>query len=181
MSLGLPLQITRWLRHLGVPGGLGFGLLALWLALYVAMVQPARHRLLLAQQHVATLSERMAHTRHSQVRTPAQQLNTFYRAFPDEKNAPDWIGKIAHIAHQNQLLLTQAEYTSSRERGGRLVRLQMNLPLHGSYPQIRQFLAAIHAQLPTVALEQVQFERQKIGDPLVDAKVRLVLFMARAS
>jgi Tfp pilus assembly protein PilO len=181
MSLKLPVQTARWLRHLGVPGVLALGLLALGLALYGAMLQPTRQRVLLAQQQLASLPERMARAGHELARTPTQQLNTFYRAFPNEKTAPDWIGKIADIAHQNKLLLTQGEYVASRDPSSRLVRLQMTLPLHGSYPQIRQFLAAIQTQLPTVALEQVGFERQKIGDPLVDAKVRLVLFMVRAS
>jgi hypothetical protein len=34
--------------------------------------------------------------------------------------------------------------------------------------------------MPIVALEQVQFERQKVGDGLVDARLRLVLFLGRA-
>jgi hypothetical protein len=35
--------------------------------------------------------------------------------------------------------------------------------------------------MPTVSLEQVQFERQKVGDPLVDARVRLVIYLGRSS
>jgi hypothetical protein len=35
--------------------------------------------------------------------------------------------------------------------------------------------------METVSLEQVQFERQKVGDPLVDAKVRLVIHLGTAS
>jgi Tfp pilus assembly protein PilO len=181
MSLKLPVSAARWLRHLGVPGVLALGLLALGLALYWAMLQPARQRVLSAQQQVASLSGGSLGAQRDSVPSPTRQLAIFYQAFPDEKTAPDWIGKIADIAHQNKLLLTQGEYIASRDRNSRLVRLQMTLPLHGSYPQIRRFLAAMQAQLPNVALEQVQFERQKIGDVQVDATVRLVLFMVRAS
>ena len=57
----------------------------------------------------------------------------------------------------------------------------MTLPLKGEYPQIRRFLAALPAELPIVALENVQFERQKVADPNVEARIRLVLFLGRES
>ena len=53
----------------------------------------------------------------------------------------------------------------------------MTLPVRGEYRQIRQFLASTGAKVPIASLEQVQFERQKVGDPLVDARIRLVLYL----
>jgi hypothetical protein len=35
--------------------------------------------------------------------------------------------------------------------------------------------------VPIVAVEQVQLERQKVGDASVDARVRLVIFLGRSS
>jgi len=67
------------------------------------------------------------------------------------------------------------------DKVGKLVRYQMTLPVKGEYPQIRKFLTDLPGALPAVALENVQFERQKIADPNVEAKIRLVLYMERAS
>jgi len=57
----------------------------------------------------------------------------------------------------------------------------MSLPLKGEYQAMRRFLSDLRAEIPIVSLEQVQFERQKVGDPLVDAKVRLVIFLGKSS
>jgi hypothetical protein len=53
--------------------------------------------------------------------------------------------------------------------------------VRGEYRQIRHFLTATGAALPIVSLEQVQFERQKVGDPLIDARIRLVLYLGQAT
>jgi len=50
----------------------------------------------------------------------------------------------------------------------------------GQYPQIRKFLTDLPDTLPVVALENVQFERQKITDPNVAAKIKLVLYLEQA-
>ena len=47
--------------------------------------------------------------------------------------------------------------------------------------QIRNFLAAMPNELPVMALETVQFERQSIADPEVQARLRLVLYLGRSS
>jgi len=57
------------------------------------------------------------------------------------------------------------------------VRFQITLPVKGEYLKIRKFLAALPTVLPIVALENVQFQRQKIADPVVEAKIRLVLYL----
>jgi hypothetical protein len=56
----------------------------------------------------------------------------------------------------------------------------MSLPLTGEYPKVRNFLSSLRAEIPIVSLEQVEFERQKVGDPKVDAKVQLVIFLESA-
>ena len=68
-----------------------------------------------------------------------------------------------------------------RDKIGKLTRFQMSLPLSGEYPKIRSFLSDLRAEIPIVSLEQVQFERQKVGDQQVEAKVRLVIFLGNAS
>ena len=110
-----------------------------------------------------------------------EQLAAFYRIFPSERDVTEWIGKIAAIAERDGLALEQADYKAERGPTGKLVRFQMNLPLRGEYRTIRRFLSDLRAEIPIVSLEQVQFERQKIGDTLVDAKVRLVIFLGRTS
>lgn len=184
MKLRLRFPIRRWNGQLGWPGSMGVGGLAIGLALYFSVVQPAQQRLDTVRLSASSLHERIARADQAlndSARPIDDQLATFYRIFPDEHDAPDWVGKIAAIAQRNGLNLQQAEYKSDRDKTGKLIRLQMSLPLSGEYQTIRLFLSELRTEIPIVSLEQVQFKRQKIGDPRVDAKISLVIFLGKSS
>lgn len=184
MNLRQRVPMRRWRRLLGWPGACGAGGLAACLALYVLVVHPAQQRLETARHNASSVQERLARAGqalHDGTRPVDEQLAAFYRIFPSERDVTEWIGKIAAIAERDGLALEQADYKAERGPTGKLVRFQMNLPLRGEYQTIRRFLSDLRAEIPIVSLEQVQFERQKIGDPLVDAKVRLVIFLGRTS
>ena len=58
-----------------------------------------------------------------------------------------------------------------------LRRYQVTLPVVAPYPAIRAFLGDVLEQLPTAALEQVAFERKRIGASAVEAQIRLTLYV----
>jgi Tfp pilus assembly protein PilO len=146
-------------------------------------VQPAQQRLDALRDSTVSLQARIAQvqTSNDSVRPVDEQLDAFYQIFPSEHEVTDWIGKIAAIAQRDGLGLQQAEYKAERDKTGKLTRVQMNLPLRGEYQTLRRFLSDVHAEIPFVSLEQVQFERQKVGDPLLDAKLRLVIFLEKGA
>jgi Tfp pilus assembly protein PilO len=184
MKLHLRYPMRRWGSLLGWPGAFGMGGLAMCLALYLSAVQPAQQRLDTARLSASSLHERIARAGQAlndRAHPVDEELAAFYRNFPSEREATDWIGKIAAIAQRDGLALQQAEYKADRDRTGKLTRFQMNLPLRGEYQTLRRFLSDLRAEIPVVSLEQVQFERQKVGDPMVDAKVRLIIFLEHAS
>lgn len=174
----------NWRRLLGWPGVFGAGVLAISPAFYFSAIQPAQARLEAAHRSAISLHEqieRAATALHGNPLTPAEQLAEFYRVFPAEKSSPQWLEKIAAAAQSRGLSLDHGEYKATRDKSGKLVRYQMMLPLKGDYPQIRQFLADLPAEAPVVALESVQFERQKVADPAVEARIKLVLYLGLES
>lgn len=184
MTASLNRSIGRRLGRLGWPGAAGIGLWVMAATFYFSAVLPAQQRLGEVRLNAASLHERIARAGRQMSageRPPAEQLAEFYRLFPDASNSPDWIGKIAATAQRCGLSLDQGEYKPTRDTVGQLTRLQMTLPVRGEYRQIRRFLTATGAALPIVSLEQVQFERQKVGDPLIDARIRLVLYLGQAT
>jgi Tfp pilus assembly protein PilO len=169
---------------LGWPGAVAATLLAMGVALYFSTIRPAQESLDRARLSAGSQHERIAQAGRALndgARPLDQQLAEFYRIFPSEQDSADWVGKIAAIAERDGLSVQQADYKAERDKTGKLTRFQMSLPLRGEYQKIRRFLADLRADIPIVSLEQVQFERQKVGDPLVDAKIRLVIFLGKSS
>lgn len=183
MRLRPVFAIRREHIQFGLPGAIGTGVLALCLGLYISMLRPAEQRLDAARLAATSLQKRgLQAGADANGRAPlGEQLAAFYRIFPGEQEAIDSVGKIVAIARRDGLVLEQAEYKAERDKTGKLTRFQINLPLKAEYPTLRRFLSDVHADMPTVSLDQVQFERQKVGDPQVDARVRLVIFLGRPS
>lgn len=174
----------RWLRILGRPGVLAIGILVVLPPFYFSAVAPAQQRLDVAQRSTLTLREQVLHARKSPAdirRSPGTQLVEFYRIFPEERYSPQWMERLVELAGRNGLSLNEGEYKVTRDKVGRLMRLQMTLPVTGEYPQIRGFLAALPAEIPIIALESVHFTRQSVTDSTVDARVKLALYLERAS
>ncbi len=179
----------RWLsRHwrdvLGWPGVAALGVLASILPFYLSAVRPLQAHL----DEVRLSVERQAgqdaldgRAEEGARRGPAGQLAEYYRFFPPVRSAPQWLEKLVALAESRGLSLDQGEYHFEPDKVGQLVRFRMTLPVKGEYPQIRSFLADLQAGLPVVALEKVQFERQNIADPAVEARVGLVLYLGRPS
>lgn len=173
-----------WLRRVGLPGVLAIGFLVMCPAFYFSAIRPAQARLDLAQQSEAAQHEEtvLNSKSFSSARlSTEEQLAEFYRKFPIEWKSPQWLEKLVALAESSGLRLNDGEYKVTRDKAGKLVRYQMALRVQGSYPQIRQFLTNLPGSLPIVALENVQFERQKVGDPNVDARIKLVLYLGQAS
>ncbi|MEN6587980.1 MAG: type 4a pilus biogenesis protein PilO [Sulfuricella sp.] len=174
----------HWLRRIGAPGILAIGILAMCPALYFSAIRPEQARLDSARHSVAALHEQLemaGKSSGSAKLSPAEQLTEFYGKFPHEECSPQWLEKLVALAASRGLTLNDGEYKATREKVGKLVRYQMTLPVKGEYPQIRRFLTDVPGVLPVIALENVQFERQKVADPNIEAKIKMVLYLEQAS
>lgn len=177
------LIVRESVQYLGLPGVLGVGLLVLALAALFSVVLPARkdlERSRMAQERRAEQAARVqAGGGAKPPQTRADQLKTFYGAFPTEIAAADALQSIYDAANQNGVALPHGEYSMAVDHSSRLARYNITLPVLGSYEQIRGFIAAALAAVPALALEHVDFQRQKIGDSQLEAKLRMTLFLTR--
>ncbi|HZW24342.1 MAG TPA: type 4a pilus biogenesis protein PilO [Gallionella sp.] len=173
--------VRRMSLVLGKPGVLAIGMLVVLPPFYFSAIVPAQERLDAARHGALTLSEQAGKPSGGIRRAPGAQLAEFYRHFPAERDAPQWLEKLEALAAKNGLNLNEGEYKATPDKVGRLVRLQIMLPVTGEYQQIRGFLIALPAEIPAIALENVSFVRQTIVEPTVAAQIRLVLYLERAS
>ncbi len=184
LSRRLRWLLRHWLSILGWPGVMALGMLVVLPAFYFSAIRPLQAHLDEVRHSVARqLKEetRAGKSNHGRRHSTEEQLAEYYRFFPPVRSAPQWLEKLVVLAESRGLSLDQGEYQAAPDKVGRLVRFQMTLPLKGDYTQIRKFLAALPGELPVVALEKVQFERQSIAEPEVEARIRLVLYLGRSS
>lgn len=173
-------HLKRRLTRLGWIGTAGLGLLVMCLAFYLSALRPTQARLDQLHTNVTSLHDRIqdpAGAMRANRDTPAQQLVAYYQSFPAQESTPDWLDKIYKAARNQNIPLEQGEYRANRDNTGKLVRYQVTLPVKGTYLQLRQFLAAVLTDIPIAALDHISFERQKIGDEVIEAKIRLTLYL----
>jgi hypothetical protein len=96
------------------------------------------------------------------------------------KDLPPAPRVIADLASLQTLVkekgLTQDTGQYKLEKDGDLVRYRLNLPVTGSYPEVRKFLSEALAQFPNLALDSVRINREEIGMSEVDADLQLSLY-----
>ena len=174
-----------WKERMTWPWLAAGGLLAFGTGFYFSIVYPAQSELESMRRNLSDLQEevRLAESHKdklSQLVTPTQ-LAAFYQFFPSERSIPDWIEKISAIAAGNGLKLRQAEYQVIRDKTGRLLFYQITLPVKGSYPDLRSFIEGVLAAVPFASLDNVKFERQKIGDEDLVGTLQITLHLGRES
>jgi len=105
-------------------------------------------------------------------------LDAFYAALGQRRNAEQQVRTLFELAAKSGLVLSQGEYKSAWDRNARVHTYQVNLPVKGSYTAIWQFALGALRALPFAALDDVSFRRDSIGDPVVEARLRLTFYLA---
>jgi hypothetical protein len=161
------------------PGVLGLTILLLVSGFYVATMRPEGLRLQGLQDQLAK-ARRPAPTAISDATAPAgptEQLAAFYAFLPVPGELPDLLGKLFAAATAQGLQIDTGEYRVAQESNDRLTQFHITLPVRASYPQLRKFLSAAMAQVASLSLDGIQFERQNVGESVVNARVRLTLYL----
>jgi hypothetical protein len=186
-SADIELEQLRWkffrlLPLLGWPGILAIGLLMMCIPFYFSSISPLQANLEALHVELNTTRDHSLNqpANDHALDTPGDQLVEFYKFFPEEKSSPNWLGLMVETANKRGLALNHGEYAVARDTMGQLRRIRITLPVQGTYPQIRQYLAELIAVIPSMSLENVQFERKDISDTELQAKIKLVLYLRHA-
>ncbi len=104
-------------------------------------------------------------------------IDAFYGALGPRRYAEQQVRTLFALAAKNGLTLSQGEYKSGYDRNARVHTYQVNLPVKGSYGAIWQFALAALRAIPFASLDDIGFRRDGIGDPVVEARLRLTLYL----
>ena len=172
-------RLQRFSRSLTWPAAAALGLIAFDAAFYFSTVAPAleaRAKLRAEATQQYAVLERSASGKAS-ARDPQADLATFYAALARPVNAPDLLRRLHRAAQAQGLALEKAEYRPLADPGGRLTRYQILLPARGTYPEVRRFLAQAGREVPGLSLDGITFQRQHIGDEILEAQIKFTLFL----
>jgi hypothetical protein len=164
-------RLERLLRRLGAPGVAAVGILLFCAAFWASAIAPVAERHARAAETLARLDGARAGGSQS----ADDGLDTFYQFFRSGKSSADWLQRIYALARKEGLQLRQGTYRF--ERGERLSRYEVTLPVRGSYAQIRRFTADVLNEVPVASLDGIGFERKRADDPQVEAQVKFTLFL----
>jgi hypothetical protein len=180
----LSFAYTSWnaKRYLGSLGFFGHIAIAIFIlcAVFVAFVlAPLQDRVIAVQRRISALHTQSTLTMdvEQDMLTPAQQLKRFRDFFPKQATASHWISKLYDAAAQQNLSLDQGDYQFTQDKDSNLIRCEILLPIKGDYVQIRKFIARVLTDVPSLALDTIVFNRQKITDTTVDAQLGFTLYL----
>ncbi|MCQ4347439.1 type II secretion system protein M [Pseudomonas stutzeri] len=179
---GASLILRERCRRLGRPGALGAALLLFALAWGLFGLWPASRELDALQTRAATAREhaaRVAAGVEAPPMQPGQQLASLQQSLPAQQEATAAIERIYAIAAREGIALARGDYALALDPQTRLARYRILLPLRGSYPQLRRFLAAIRSQLPALVLEDIDLQRKRISETELEGRIRMVLYLTR--
>lgn len=109
---------------------------------------------------------------------PDHNLELFYATLGERRYAEQQVKTLFALAAKTGLVLSQGEYNGAYEQNGRFYTYQVNLPVKGSYGAIWRFGMLALRAIPFASLDEISFRRDTIGQPAVEARVRLTFYLA---
>lgn len=175
--------VRREAARLGWRGVVGIVLIIGAVGFWLLALRPMRQQGQVLHEQVTELRTRLraGGEASAPVATRSGQLDAFYGFFPRVDTLPDWIGRVHVAAARNGLVLETGEYQLEHGKDARLARYQITLPIKGTYPQLRGFVAEVLEKVPAAGLEDVVIKREAIGVPTLDAQLRFVVYLGGAS
>ncbi|HRQ05018.1 MAG TPA: hypothetical protein PK580_03545 [Nitrosomonas halophila] len=168
----------RWyIARLGNLGKIGIGLFVLALILLLAAVAPQRQALQQLIAKVETMQRIQTGVAGPIKLDDNQALQAFYDFFPRSDSSPYWVSELDKIAKQRGVELSSSDYRLVAEQNSKLARYEIQLPLQGSYPQIRGFIADALRAIPALALVDVAFKREAIQAGRLDVRLGMHLYL----
>lgn len=169
-----------WLAQCGSVGTVGLGLLLLTALAWFTLIRSGQKELALTGARLEAL-QRQSLTRNSLPVNSAldreEQLQRFYQGFPKAGTVPDALKRIYRASEKQHLMLETGEYAWNQSGTDRLARYRIALPVKGTFPQVLAFMDAVLQGNDQLGLENATFKRDKVDDPLVEAKLVFVVFV----
>jgi len=173
LALQLHARRQGWPTLLGI--GLGIAAAVVWLSLP------------LARQQLQQTQYALAHAQASQTKAKAKpqavadQLDALYQVLDQGRDRDRDLAQLFALAREEGWDLAQADYRLLPQNQAGLQRLQIQLPLTGSYADLRDLCKALLRGKPNLSLDELGFKRDNAAEANLDATLKLSLWARPAT
>lgn len=87
--------------------------------------------------------------------------------------------QLIEIAARHGIELPRAEYATTADEPGGMLRVQVSLTVAARYPQFRSFIEEVLRTLPAVSLDQFSVRRENVAQAQVEVLVRMSFWAVR--
>ena len=166
-------RMQRLRTELGTAGMAALLVLAAAAVFYVLVLQPLEER-------SNAVRARMPVGTDLRQGNGSGKVASVYEYLKKPEETTDWLAKLHAIGAATGVNVNSATYKTQAAGAGPLERVEIVLPLSGSYAQMRDFLKRSLAEIPVMSLDQVALKRENRRDGTLQAEVRLTLHRVRS-
>ena len=173
-------QMFKWSLHrlnnrISRVAWLALGLIVLAIFAYCLMVYPQMNKL----QALKSQASQAAHLQAPINQT--NQLDNYVKQFPTLAQRASKVDDLMALVAQHQLQLDEVSYKTEANNDAPLSRYMLTFSVFASYPEIHQLLNDILTQMPFVAIESLQLNRESVLDEIVEARIQLTFYFAKTA
>ena len=173
-------RLERAVETLELPGLVGLAAIVLSLAAWLIWVRPIERQRIDLTAGVARSAQPAASGARRADAAASQSAQAFYAAFPSLDSNLRSLAALQQAAIESGVSLDSGVYRLEHPSDLGLARYRMLLPVSGSYAQIRAFIAATLAALPTASLDDLQLARTASDSSRLEARLSLSLYLRDA-
>lgn len=164
--------------RLGRMGAWGLLLILTAIISYFSLNLPQKARLVEAEAAISKVAKTRQLTTDAtpKEKQPTTDITHFIEQFPLSKHKEDTFKTIISIAQKNKLPLDAGTYQTTTKDAEQVVIYEINLPLKGTYPQIKQWLAQTLNAMPNMALTTFVLKQTTSDSNMIEAEVGLTAY-----
>lgn len=165
-------RLLRFLESLGRPGWFGLAALAIAAILTLSVLLPMFRKL--QMQEADMRGDKASRQEQWQANIAPAALA---RLLPPPSAATELAALLPQLAATHQVRLEAAEYQLQQEAGKPLAHYRADLAVTGTYLHLRAWLDALLLERPSLAIDEMRFERSTGDAPEATLRLRATLFM----
>lgn len=149
-----------------------------WIGIIPALRDDVRQEKELFRQATVALAHPKTPVASPEPSLAQASLARFYDNLGEFRYVEQQLKTVFAVANKHNLSLNLGEYKRAYDKDGQFFTYQINLPVKGPYPAIRQFCEQILLAVPFASLDELSFKRASVGQMALEVNVRFTLYLA---